>query len=95
MTEISEVEKFQMARTRERLSRDPNAMRRAIARFPLVVAETASTLYRLCEHADQGNLNGFESRSDECMRQLESLIRKAFKDEFGFELPTSQDANEL
>jgi len=73
-----------MRRTRERLASSPAERQRAIAEFPLRVANVAKDLASLCQVRD----NGFPlaSEAEEAMRYMEDQIRQCYREMFGTEL---------
>jgi len=78
------VDAFHMRRTRERLASSPAERQRAIAEFPLRVANVAKDLASLCYVRDSGYSLLIEA--EDAMRYMEDQIRQCYREMFGTEL---------
>jgi hypothetical protein len=78
------VDAYQMRRTRERLALSPAERQRAIAEFPLRVANIAKDLLSMCDVRDSGQV--MRRDSEEVMRYMEDRIRQCYREMFGTEL---------
>ena len=73
-----------MMRTRERLASSRSQRQRAVAEFPLRVANVANDLRKLCEMRDSGAVMSDDAH--EAMRYMEDQIRLCYREMFGAEL---------
>lgn len=79
-----EQEKLRMMLTRERLAASRAERQRAVAEFPLRVANVANDLRKLCEMRDGGHV--MSDQAHEAMDYMEKCIRDCYRETFGTEL---------
>lgn len=85
---------FQMrrTRTRERLASSTAECQRAVAEFPLRVANVAKDLASMCDVRDSGHV--MHKDTEEVMRYMEDQIRQCYREMFGTELGQANATNQ-
>lgn len=87
MAELTRTEQVQMARIREVLIRSPDARQRAVAEFPLKVADLAIAMKDCCDLRDM-HRGDCAPETEDAIALMESAILKAFRETFGSEMTT-------
>lgn len=83
-TESINLDAVRMMRTRQILATCPSQRQRAVAEFPLRVAQVASDLRKFCEIQDSGEV--MTAAAAEAMQIMEDHIRSCYREMFGTEL---------